>query len=91
MRYVIDIPDDITQVLQQHASAAGREVIDVIQTAVVSFARGDIDAASIGRLPDGSLPPLESAPQCDLPRSNPRAIPIQQTSRRLPDPIADMT
>ena len=91
MRYVIDIPDDITQALNQQASAVGRGVVDLIETVVVSFVLGNGEAASIGRLPDAPLPPLESAPPRDLPRNASRLIPIQQASRRLPDPIADVT
>ena len=91
MRYVIDIPDGITKVLEQRASAAGSEVVDIIREAVVCYARNGVELASIGREPDPPSQSLESAPSCDLPRNASRVVPIQQASRRLPDPIADVT
>lgn len=91
MRYVIEIPDDITAALEHRALTTGSEVVDVIENAVISYLRNGATAVSIGRLPDPPAEPLESAPPCDLPRNGPREISVRQTSRRLPDPIVDAT
>lgn len=84
-KYVVEIPDDVRMALEERALAAGSDVPQVIQRAVVSFVRDSVPASTVGRLPD---PPIESpeilAP-CDLPRNDPRPIDIQRASRRVPD------
>jgi len=90
MKYVIEIPGEIEQALEKRASDTGSDVPHLIEMAVVSFVRNELRASPAGRRPDPPLETLEFVPPCDLPRTAPRFVPIQQTSHRTPDPTADM-
>lgn len=89
MKYEIDLPGDVEQALERRASATGEDVVHLIQTVVVSVVRADTQSSLSGRRPDPPLDALETSPPCELPRTSPRAISVEQVSRRRPDAIAD--
>ena len=89
MKYVIDIPHDIEQALERLACATGDDVMRLIQMAVVTFVRTDVQASQAGRRPDEPLEAVESVIPCDLPRATPRAVSVQTRAGRRPDPIVD--
>lgn len=89
--YVVEIPDEIRVALEERASASGSDVPKVIQLAVASFVRDRVPASTVGRLPDAPFESPEILAPCDLPKTQPTPIPIQRTSRRIPDPLVDVT
>ncbi len=88
MKYLVDIPEEIEQALEMRASAMGDNVVHQIETAVVSFVRGDATAILGGRRPDPALDGVETLVSCGLPRTNARSISVQIRAHRRPDPIA---
>lgn len=89
MKYLIEIPNEIEQALEQRAAASGEDVEELIRMAVVSFVRRDALVSPSHRRPDPPVVAAETVVPCDLPRSVPRLVPVDQTSRRRPDPITD--
>jgi hypothetical protein len=89
MKCVIDIPDEIGQALEERASAAGEDMVGLIQMVLVSFVRSDAQASWAGRCPDPPLPAAEIVPPCDLPRTDPRPVTVEKLSQRRPDSIVD--
>lgn len=91
MKYEIDIPEEIDFALMKQAAATGKNVVELIQHAVVSFAHHDASPPRARRRPDFPLEAVEISAPCDLPRSSVRPVAIERTSKRRPDPIAETT
>ncbi|MDA1016095.1 MAG: hypothetical protein O3A00_16770 [Planctomycetota bacterium] len=90
MKYEIDIPEEIDFALMKHAVATGKNVVKLIQHAVVSFANHDASPPRARRRPDLALEVVEISAPCELPRSSVRPIAIERISKRRPDPIAEL-
>ncbi|HVV99187.1 MAG TPA: hypothetical protein VHB77_02535 [Planctomycetaceae bacterium] len=86
MKYVVDIPEEVEQALEDRAAASGSDVAHLIQMAVVSFVQSDV---SVGRLPDPPSDDVGMVAPCDLPRNPPRIVQIQVQSKRELDRLVD--
>jgi hypothetical protein len=88
MKYEIDIPEHVDHALLEQATAAGKNVVELIQHVIVSFAYDEASLARARRRPDFPLEPAEISAPCDLPRSVATPVTIDRISKRRPDPIA---
>lgn len=84
MKYVVEIPEDVEQALEDRAAASGNDVAQWIQMVVVSFVR-----RGTGRLPDPPLEDVGIVAPCDLPRNTARIVRAQSHVRRELDPLLD--
>lgn len=79
MKYEIDIPEDVDHVFMEQAAATGKNVVHLIQQAVVTFARHEAAPPGARRRPDPPLEAVEISAPCDLPRSSASPIAIERT------------
>ena len=86
MKYEVDFPDDIAAKLSLRA--AGGDVVDLIQLAVIQFVEQGVAAADSRRVPDPLVPSVETSPPFDLPRHHTTPIRLDSVidgTARLPD------
>ena len=92
MTYHLDLPEEIEHDLTAHAAATGKDVVQLIQFAVVRFVESDVRTPQRpGLLPDPPIESPEISAPVDLPLSGQRlpvSVNVRQESRLRPDPLS---
>jgi len=91
MTYHLELPQEIEQDLTAHAAATGKDVVQLIQFAIVRYVENDVRTPpGRGLLPDPPIGSPEISAPIDLPLSGrriPVSVTVRQESRLRPDSL----